>query len=142
MAMQKFTGLVGLDALKKTLKKYSVGAVYIFGTQISGKTTPLSDIDIGIVFMNQSAKEKDPSGTYTALEDALKKYFNSPKARIDIVYLGETSFYFQMNTIKSGTILYSHGKKFREDYEDYVMMRYLDWKYVEETFNREMMEAI
>lgn len=129
-------------AFKKILKANHVDVVYLFGSQVNRKTTPLSDIDIGIILKDSVAKNKDPAGTYTALEDALKKLIHMPRTRIDIVYLKETSFYFQMNVIKDNIVLYSSSEKVRQDYEEYVMMRYHDWQYTEESFNREMMEAI
>ena len=139
---EKIVSLAGLSALKKSLKDCGVSIAYIFGSQLTKEITPLSDIDIGIVLKDASVKNKDPAGIYTSLLDAFKKYLKDSKRKIDIVYLTETSFHFQMNVIKNGVVLYSSSKKIREDYEDYVMMRNLDWKYFEETFNKEMVEAL
>ncbi len=139
---EKIVGLAGLNALKKSLKDCGVTIAYMFGSQLTKETTPLSDIDIGIVLNDPSVKNNDPAGIYTSLLDAFKKYLNDPKRKIDIVYLTETSFHFQMNVIRTGVVLYSSSKKIREDYEDYVMMRGLDWNYFEETFNKEMVEAL
>jgi len=132
----------GLNTLKKSLKASGVTIAYLFGSQLTKETTPLSDIDIGIVLKDPSVKNNDPAGIYTSLLDAFKKYLDDPKRKIDIVYLTETSFHFQMNVIRTGVVLYSSSKKIREDYEDYVMMRGLDWNYFEETFNKEMVEAL
>lgn len=139
---EKIVGLAGLNALKKSLKDCGASIVYMFGSQLTKETTPLSDIDIGVVLNDPSVKNNDPAGIYTSLLDAFKKYLNDPKRKIDIVYLTETSFHFQMNVIRTGVVLYSSSKKIREDYEDYVMMRGLDWNYFEETFNKEMVEAL
>ena len=128
--------------LKKILKKYGVKAVYIFGSFVKGKKTPLSDIDIGVVFEDIRTKNKDPTKVFTDIYYALKESLNIKNQRLDLVYLQEAPFGLQMDAIKNGKILFSLDDNFRTDYEDWVMMKYLDWKYEDNMYNKEMAEAI
>jgi len=128
--------------LKKILKKYGVKAVYIFGSFVKGKKTPLSDIDIGVVFEDIRTKNKDPTKVFTDIYYALKESLNIKNQRLDLVYLQEAPFGLQMDAIKNGKILFSLDDNFRTDYEDWVMMKYLDWKYEDDMYNKEMVEAI
>ncbi len=129
--------------LKHALKKYKIGAVYLFGSAATGETTTLSDVDIGIVLKDLGVKNKDPSGVFTELYEAFRRALKlSPEQRLDLVYLQEAPFRLQMNAIKHGKVLYQESEKFRTDYEDYVIMRHLDWKYVDDTYLREVAEEI
>jgi len=128
--------------LKKILKKYGVKAVYIFGSFVKGKRTPISDIDIGVVFEDIRTKNKDPTKVFTDIYYALKESLNIKNQRLDLVYLQEAPFGLQMDAIKNGKILFSLDDNFRTDYEDWVMMKYLDWKYEDDMYNKEMVEAI
>ena len=128
--------------LKKILKKYGVKAVYIFGSFVKGKKTPLSDIDIGVVFEDIRTKNKDPTKVFADIYYALKESLNIKNQRLDLVYLQEAPFGLQMDVIKNGKILFSLDDNFRTDYEDWVMMKYLDWKYEDDMYNKEMVEAI
>ena len=135
--------LIITPVLKKMLKKYKVEVVYLFGSQAEGGTTELSDVDIGIVFRDIRTKNKDPTGTYVDVYDALRHALNIPaEQHIDLVYLQEAPLRLQMNAIKHGKVLYRESEEIRTDYEDYVTMRYLDWKYVDDLYLKEVAEEI
>lgn len=142
-AMSKVTTFKITPVLKRVLKTYKIGAAYFFGSAATGETTPLSDVDIGIVFKDVSLKNKDPSGVFTELYEAFRHALNlSPEQRLDLVYLQEAPFRLQMNAIKYGKVLYQESEEIRTDYEDYVAMRYLDWKYVDDTYLIEVAEEV
>lgn len=130
---------------KKTelvFKKYGVRIIYLFGSQVKGRKTPLSDIDIGIVFEDISIKNKDPAKIFTELYEAIKVYLKIQDQKLDLVYLQEAPFSLQMDVIQNGKVLYSESEEFRTDYEEYVMRHYMDWKYEDDLYNTEMTEAI
>lgn len=130
------------EKIGKILKTHGVKVAYLFGSQVKGVKTPLSDIDIGIVFKDIKVKDKDPAGVFTELYEAFKTYLKIKDQRLDLVYLQEAPFSLQMEAIKNGKVLYSESEEFRTDYEDYVMMRYMDWKYEDNLYNMEMIKAI
>ncbi len=137
--MFKFSSFKITPALKKVLKKHKVSAVYLFGSFATGEATALSDVDIGAVFKDIRAKNKDPSGVFTELYEALREALKIPiEQRLDLVYLQEAPFRLQMNVIKYGIVLYQESEELRTDYEYYVMTRYHDWKFEEEAFNSEV----
>ncbi|MBU4452607.1 MAG: nucleotidyltransferase domain-containing protein, partial [Nanoarchaeota archaeon] len=125
------------------LKKYRAQVVYLFGSAATGETTALSDVDIGIVFKDIRAKNKDPSGIFTELYEAFRHALNMPfEQRLDLVYLQEAPLRLQMNAIKYGKVLYQKSEDIRTDYEDYATMRYLDWKYADDLYLKEVAEEI
>lgn len=130
-------------ALKKALKKHKVRVAYLFGSQAEGGTSALSDVDIGIVFRDIRAKNKDPSGTFTELFEAFRHALSIPaKQRLDLIYLQEAPFRLQMNAIKHGKVLYQESEEIRTDYEDYATRQYLDWKYADDLYLKEVAEEI
>lgn len=129
--------------LRQALKKHKISTAYLFGSAATGETTPLSDVDIGVVFKDVALKNKDPSGVFTELYEAFRGALKlSADERLDLVYLQEAPFRLQMNAIKYGKVLYQESEDIRTDYEDYVTMRYLDWKYVDDTYLKEVAEDI
>ena len=130
-------------ALKKVLKKHKVEVVYLFGSQAEGGANALSDVDVGVVFRDIRAKNKDPSGIFTELYEAFRCALEIPASqRLDLVYLEEAPLRLQMNAIKHGKVLYQESEEIRTDYEDYATMQYLDWKYSDDLYLKEVAEEI
>lgn len=108
------------------LRNLNVAIIYLFGSQIHGHTTPMSDTDIGIVFKRDEVL-KDATVLYTNLYDILTDIFPGPQ-EVDIVFLQQTSPLFQYEVIKHGKVLYETDPLFRANYEEQIAMEYMDFE--------------
>ena len=118
-----------MDTLKlpeETLRKINVTIVYLFGSQLHGHTTPMSDIDIGIVFTSHDIL-KDSLNLYATLYNIFTDIFPGPK-EVDIVFLQQTSPVFQYEVIKHGKVLYEIDSIFRANYEEDIAREYMDFE--------------
>ncbi len=119
---------------KKLLKKNKVGLVIIFGSRVSGGAHAGSDIDIGVVFEDEKIKAEKPVEVYGDLYGIFSKAFKA--ANPDIVYLREAPLNLQFKAIDEGKVIYETSAKFFADYKEEVMIRYFDFKFTENYFNR------
>ena len=119
---------------KKLLRKNKVGLVILFGSQITGARHPGSDFDIGIVFEDENIRKNNPVEIYGDLYEVFSKTFQIPNP--DIVYLRQTPLSLQFDAINIGKVIYQSSAKFLADYKEEVMIRYFDFKPVEEYFNK------
>ncbi|MBU3924316.1 nucleotidyltransferase domain-containing protein, partial [Patescibacteria group bacterium] len=119
---------------KKFLKKNKVGLVIIFGSRVSGRAHTGSDIDIGVVFEDEKIKVENPLEVYGDLYEIFSKAFKT--ANPDIVYLREAPLSLQFKAIDEGVVIYETSAKFFADYKEEVMIKYFDFKFTENYFNR------
>ncbi|GFP22643.1 hypothetical protein HKBW3S44_00581 [Candidatus Hakubella thermalkaliphila] len=107
------------------LERLKVGLVYIFGSQTLGIQTPLSDIDIGIVFFDRKILDdfRMRRKTYTELYDVFADIFPTTlEKELDLVFLQQTPLDFQYDGIVKGKILDQRDPKFRVDYEEQILV--------------------
>lgn len=131
-------------------RKYNIGLIYIFGSQIqrakdllSGDVRApedrLTDIDIGLVFLKElpGAKERIElySSVYNELEDLIKPF------PLDLVFLQETHSVFQAKAI-SGECIYSVSKDYKEEYEENILRRAADFRPFLELYLDELLEEV
>ncbi|MBI5197652.1 MAG: nucleotidyltransferase domain-containing protein [Nitrospirae bacterium] len=119
------------------MHELSVAVVYLFGSQAQGRTTPMSDIDIGIVFRSP-ADPTDSLTVYTRLYDLFTDHFPAP-GEMDIVFLQQSPSSFQYQVIKHGIVLYEDNPVFRADYEEQVIKEYLDFEPVLRRFSEALL---
>lgn len=127
------------------LKRLKVGLVYLFGSEALGIETPLSDVDIGIVFFDRKILDdfRMRRKTYTELYDVFADIFPSILEReLDIVFLQQTPLDFQYNVILKGKVLYQKNPQFQADYEEQVLDQYLDFKPVVDYFDQIFLERL
>lgn len=118
---------------RKKLKKLGISVVYLFGSKAVGLTTPLSDIDIGIV-MKDSKTLEDTRALYTTLYGLFQELY--PAKKVDIVFLQKSPLQLQYHAIKDGKVLFEDDPGITADYESYVINMNLDFKPVLEYFDK------
>ncbi len=140
-----------LEFLKDLCKKYKIGLVYLFGSQKEKAyqllknnddynikiDDPLTDIDVGIVFLfdldNIKHRYKLYASIYNELEELFKPY------KLDLVFLQETHSVFQTEALK-GICVYSESESFKDEYEMMILRRAADFKYVLDLYHKEVLE--
>ncbi|MBI3814555.1 MAG: nucleotidyltransferase domain-containing protein, partial [Nitrospinae bacterium] len=119
--------------IRAKLRELGVYIVYLFGSKATGMTTPLSDIDIGIVVKDSKTLE-DTRALYTVLYDIFQELY--PAKKVDIVFLQKSPLPLQYYAIKEGKVLFEDDPRITADYESYVMNMNLDFKPVLEYFDK------
>jgi predicted nucleotidyltransferase len=133
--------------IKYICEKYNIALCYIFGSQADkGKalmddekielTDPESDIDFAILF------KKPPQNslkTYAELSLEFQELVSPFKA--DLLFLHEVDHLLQLEVI-NGICIYSIKDKFREEYEEKVLMFASDELQIFKLNEKDLFEAI
>ena len=148
--MNEQSGLLqrcGLEVLRGICERNGVGLCYLFGSQAQNAhrmllgervhiEDPLTDIDVGVVLLHfdrlQRAGELHlvHSRLYGAMVDLFVPY------EPDVVLLQENHSVFQLEAIR-GICVFEASASFRSDYEEMVLRKGADFRYVLETYLRE-----
>ncbi|MBI3393341.1 MAG: nucleotidyltransferase domain-containing protein [Nitrospirae bacterium] len=115
------------------LRNLGVGLVYLFGSQAQGTDTPLSDVDIGVVFTAPEVLANSLD-LHTKLYDLLTDVIPGSR-EVDVVFLQQTSPEFQFHVIRTGQVIFESDPIFRADYEERVVNEYLDFEPVLREFS-------
>lgn len=122
------------------LEEHKVGIVYLFGSTVYNIESTLSDVDIGVVFTDITIL-KDSLSLYNKIGDIFYEVLK-PEKEIDLVFLQETALTLQYNVICEGKIIYEVSPEFRANYEEKVINEYLDFRRVNDYFNKIAMESL
>lgn len=110
------------------LKELKVGLVYLFGSEAEGTAGPLSDVDIGIVFVDPKIVRGDTTKTYNELYNILTDHFDMSNFRnMDIVFLERASLELSFDVITHGIQLFEISQDFRMDFEERISALYRDF---------------
>lgn len=119
-------------------KKLGVKTVYLFGSQAEGRPGPMSDFDIGIVFLHPEKFKDNTLEAYNQLYDIfidvlpkkyLRKRFEMRAHEFDIVFLQFAPVSLRYSAIVKNKVLYQENKEERFRYQEKVLREYLDFKY-------------
>lgn len=112
------------------LRRRGVALVYLYGSQALGRSTRLSDIDVGVVFKDARAvlyPRVRRVKLYLELMHHLEPVFAPGLSReIDLVFLQTASPVLQFEAINVAHPLFVADRLFRADYEESVLRQYLD----------------
>ena len=120
------------ENVKTKLKELGVSIIYLFGSRAGGTSTPMSDMDIGVVLKGEMTLY-DSRTLYNDLYDLLSGLY--PLVELDIVFLQSAPLTLQYHAIREGKVLYEENPQLTADYEAYVISMYLDFKPVLEYFD-------
>ena len=125
--------------LKKICKKFNIGIVYIFGSFALGIETEKSDIDIGIVFKDNSYISKRLD-IYSELYKVFSDIF--PKREVDIVFLNDANLLLKFEVVTTGKVIYAEPIDYVMDYKEKIIKEYIDFKPMLEVQNRILLEMV
>jgi predicted nucleotidyltransferase len=126
------------------LKELGVGLIYFFGSRAQEHFLPLSDYDIGIVFMDpKTALADHPLGfytnIYTAITTDIPEKINGP--RVDISFLQKANPALRMTAVKNGIVLFEINSAFRADFEGQAIKDYDDYLPIKKEYEEATMRA-
>lgn len=132
-------------------KKLGIEVIYLFGSHAQKLNTPLSDVDIGVVFSKPEKYRDNTLDIYCKLyeiftevlpKDYLRHRFKIREHEFDIVFLQFAPISLQFNAIKNSKVLYERDKEKRFQYEEYVMKQRCDLEYFYDLSYKCLLERI
>ncbi|MEN6577104.1 MAG: nucleotidyltransferase domain-containing protein [Phycisphaerales bacterium] len=108
---------------------------YLFGSQVSGRTGPMSDIDIGILF----SRDVDIPQTMPELAHKLTIIFQGTP--VEIVPLNQAPVELAYSVIAQGICIYRVSEVERVEFEANVLGRYGDYLPVLRAMRRDILEG-
>lgn len=111
--------------IKAFRRKTEIGALYLFGSYAKDDIKPLSDIDIAVFL-----KRNIPSSEYWDLKiNILNKAVKIlGTEEIDFVLLNEAPYELAYNILKTGRILFCCDEKYHTEFQEKIVLNYLDTK--------------
>ncbi len=107
--------------LAEVFKRYpQIQAVYMFGSQASRKAGPGSDLDLAIVPMDRSVKEKKL--------DILAELARLGYCNVDLVFLDEDDLVLAYEAIRQNRLLYAAPGFDRGGTYSRIVRKYLDFE--------------
>lgn len=123
------------------LKELGIDVVYLFGSYAEGVFSPLSDVDIGIIFEGKRVPQGAQAGAvYNILYDIFTDVF--PGKNVDIVFLQKATLELCFDVISHGKPIYESSKEKRFDFEERISLMYADFKVSLLDFNRAILSRI
>lgn len=124
--------------LKSILEQYPVVFGYIFGSQATKKTGPLSDLDLA-VFFEKSITPKRRQELRFKMEQNLSKKLKIP---VEVIPLNDAQPVLEKEVVYKGELIYSKNETARTHYEARAISRWLDWKYYQEKINKSILSQM
>lgn len=118
--------MLDFDKLQDIFKDYPyIASAYLFGSQVSGKTGPMSDVDIAILLKEDAPKGRKliHEADYLSfrIEEVLKK-------EVDVVEINNQGLIFQYNILRTGKLIYDANPAFRANYVSRLISAYCDFE--------------
>jgi len=111
-----------------------VTLAYLFGSVVSGKEGPLSDIDMAVCFRNEVAFR----GRYD-LAFQIKQLLGL--GSVDLIVLNRAPVELKYSVVRNGKVVFSDSFETKVEFEAQVLSRYMDYLPVLERQRQEILEA-
>jgi len=115
------------NKIKEILEKHDVSVAYLFGSAVKGNMGPHSDIDIGVIFKNES--NENDSDCRFKIASEISDLCGTNTA--DIINVQKVSGpLIKYNAVFSGELLFSNDDNTRFEVERAIVREYEDTKYL------------
>ena len=114
----------------KLCEKYNINTIYLFGSYYDGTFTPGSDIDIAYLIY--------PGNHYCDHYNMYSDFKEIFKQEVDLVNIRKAKTTFAFHIIKYSKMIYDKNEEVRTDFEDVIIMKYLDFSVYNDVMNKEM----
>ncbi|WPX08429.1 type VII toxin-antitoxin system MntA family adenylyltransferase antitoxin [Anaerocellum danielii] len=116
-----------------------VVASYLFGSFALGTYTPLSDIDIAVLF-DKDLSKKIMEELENEILDGLMKMFKTDE--VDLVVLNSAPLSVRYGVLKTAKIVYCSNIEKTVDFQTEVISKYLDIEPYREEFYKEFLNSL
>lgn len=111
---------------------------YLFGSFLRGEK--FNDLDLGLV-LDETLCEQDQWSCVLAVGREMEKALRY-QVPVDVRLLNEAPVRFQHRVIASGRLIFARSEAERIRYEKRTLLDYLDFKEMDDFFDKKLLEAI
>jgi len=127
--------VIDSGALAEVFERYPVVAAYLFGSQVTGATTPLSDVDVAVIL---KPDRPSPGDVQVMLISDLTKALR--RNDVDVVVLNAAPALLRHRAAVHGQLLYCTDHAARVAFEVAALRDYLDTKPLREAQDRALLD--
>lgn len=125
--------------VKEKFKKLKISLIYLFGSYLTKNMNFQSDIDIGILFSDDSYK-LDKLKIFIELYKIFSEIF--PDREVDIVFLNEVPLTLKFEVVTEGKPIYFENIEDHYNFKERVIKEYIDFKPLLDEQDRELLGRI
>jgi predicted nucleotidyltransferase len=122
------------DIVRALDARFGVDALWLFGSEATGRTTPDSDVDVAVLFTMRPAIEERMD-----LQSELAALVGRP---VDLVDLDRASPILGMQVLRHGKLLLDRNPKRRVAFQVLLVSRYEDVRKMRAPAERAMLERM
>jgi len=126
------------QAIEELLSDGSVIVCYLYGSYARGEETPLSDLDIAMLWENEGSVEARKRDLLR-LSQKLSRRFNLD---VDVRSLNDATLELQYRVVSEGKVLFCENRSKRLEFENRVVMEFLDFKPMIAVYNQYLHKRI
>ncbi len=126
------------DHIEEVVSEYEVVLCYLYGSYATDSHTPLSDIDVGILFHESVDRSEYPSRMLKIMGE-LDRIIR--KVDVDVSVLNDAPVELRYNVIAEGKLIYCADESIRIKFETTTIRDYLDFKPILDTYYRYIRES-
>ncbi len=128
-----------MEEISQRLKELKVAILYLFGSSVLGTEREDSDVDIGVVFLDDNIL-KDSLKVYNALYEILSPIFLEKE--LDIVFLDRAPLTLKFEVVTTGRVIYKISEYYDCNYKEKVVKEYIDFKPLLDEQDQELLKRL
>ena len=125
--------------LSLTHLNQKISAVILFGSLATGKETPLSDVDLAVLY-GRNLSNDELKSLHSQVYEIVSDLFESDD--LDLINLNSAPLSLQYGAIKSAKILLLNNREEYIDFWDQTVKYYLDFKPLLDECNKTLLETL
>ncbi len=115
-----------MEKLKSIFKDYPyIASAYLFGSQASDKTGPMSDVDIAVLLKEPYPKGRELMHKMDCLAFKIEMVL---KKEVDIVEMNRQGLIFVHNVLRTGKLIYDADPAFRISFVAIAISNFCDFE--------------
>lgn len=119
--------MIDTEKLKNVFRVYPyIASAYLFGSQSSGRVSPMSDVDIAILLKDNAPKGRELIHEEDYLAYEIAKTLGVKE--VDLIDLNSQGLIFKHNVLRTGKLIYDADPRFRISFEMRVIIEFCDFE--------------
>jgi len=121
------------------MKKAGVEVAYLFGSVARNDASPISDIDIGVLFSESLSPRQKHLNALALISDLIGIYH---KNNVEVVDLQQASPALRYNAINQGKVIFNIKETRRTQFEVHALNSYLSTKPLRDQYNQQLIQEV
>jgi predicted nucleotidyltransferase len=115
-----------VDALQQRLSRYpEIVAAYLFGSAVTGKLNPMSDVDVAILLQEQTPYRRELALVFEVMSDIQEIFRREGDVKV-LNRIEDLPLLHEM--LSKGKLIYERDPKIHRDFVARAVIAYLDFK--------------